>query len=125
MNLQSSQKMHTPLTTFSLQRWESKVSCLIIPPLCATNFLKLMHLLSLDYGDKDNSDLAAKYDAKKDDFPVLKLFLQGTESPFTFQSGAFKADEIKKFVKQHSGITLGIYVIETRIRTLRKTFIFP
>lgn len=58
-----------------------------------------------DYGDKENSDLAERFDVKKDDFPVVKLFLEGQKEPLTF-SGDFKADELKNFIKQHSSVRL-------------------
>lgn len=58
-----------------------------------------------DYGDKENADLAERFGVKKDDFPVLKLFLAGKEEPITY-SGEFKADDIKAFVKKNSGIKL-------------------
>ena len=31
-----------------------------------------------DYGDKDNSDLAERFNIPKDKFPVVKLFVQGS-----------------------------------------------
>lgn len=58
-----------------------------------------------DYGDKDNADLAERYNVKKDDFPVLKLFVRGIAEPFTFQ-GDFKSDNIKSFIKNHSAVRL-------------------
>lgn len=58
-----------------------------------------------DYGNKENADLAERFGVKKDDYPVLKLFVSGQEEPVTF-SGDFKADEIKAFVKKNSGIKL-------------------
>ncbi|KAK8775989.1 endoplasmic reticulum resident protein 29-like [Amblyomma americanum] len=58
-----------------------------------------------DYGDKENSDLAERFGVKKDDFPVLKLFISGQDEPVTFK-GDFKADEIKAFVKKNTGIKL-------------------
>ncbi|XP_077533539.1 endoplasmic reticulum protein 29-like protein wbl [Haemaphysalis longicornis] len=58
-----------------------------------------------DYGDKENADLAERFGVKKDDFPVLKLFMNGQEEPTTYK-GEFKADDIKAFVKKNSGIKL-------------------
>ncbi|XP_054722687.1 endoplasmic reticulum resident protein 29-like, partial [Uloborus diversus] len=58
-----------------------------------------------DYGEKENSDLADKYNVHKDDFPVLKLFIEEKSEPFTF-TGNFKADEIKNFIKKHSSVRL-------------------
>lgn len=62
-----------------------------------------------DYGDKENSDLAAKYNLKKDDFPSLKLFLAGKDEPITFDPSAnFKVDEMKSFLKKHSDLYIGL-----------------
>ncbi|CAN7988637.1 unnamed protein product [Ixodes pacificus] len=58
-----------------------------------------------DYGDKENMDLAERYGVKKEQFPVLKLFLSGQDEPVLYE-GEFKADDIKAFVKKHSGIKL-------------------
>lgn len=58
-----------------------------------------------DYGDKENADIAERYDVSKDQFPVLKLFVEGKFEPITF-SGEFKADEIRNFIKQHSDVRL-------------------
>lgn len=58
-----------------------------------------------DYGDKENMDLAERYGVKKDDFPVVKLFMSGQQEPVTYD-GEFKADDMKTFVKKHSGIKL-------------------
>lgn len=56
-----------------------------------------------DYGEKENFDLAEKYGVKKDDFPVIKLFVQGQNDPITF-TGTFKAENIQKFIRQKSGV---------------------
>ncbi|CAN7938834.1 unnamed protein product [Ixodes hexagonus] len=58
-----------------------------------------------DYGDKENMDLAERFGVKKDDFPVLKLFVSGQSDPVTYD-GEFKADDIKGFVRKHSGVKL-------------------
>jgi len=60
-----------------------------------------------DYGDKDNQDLAEKYEVKSKDFPVLKLFRQGVDEPETFK-GEFKVDDIIAFVKTHTGVYIGL-----------------
>lgn len=64
----------------------------------------------LDYGDKENSDIAERYGVSKDNFPVLKLFVEGKPEPFTF-SGDFKADEIRNFIKQHSSMLFHFYIL--------------
>ncbi|KFM56949.1 Endoplasmic reticulum resident protein 29, partial [Stegodyphus mimosarum] len=58
-----------------------------------------------DYGEKENSDIAERFDVSKDDFPVVKLFVQGESEPLTY-TGNFKAAEIKNFIKQHSNVRL-------------------
>jgi len=60
-----------------------------------------------DYGDKDNQDLAEKYDAKSKDFPVLKLFKKGTADPATY-TGEWKMDDIVTWVKSNTGIYVGL-----------------
>ncbi|KAK6636412.1 hypothetical protein RUM43_010073 [Polyplax serrata] len=60
-----------------------------------------------DYGDKENLDLAEKYGVKKDEFPVIKLFVQGKTKPVTFTND-FKAENIQKFIRQNSGVYIGL-----------------
>lgn len=54
-----------------------------------------------DYGDNENQDLADKYGVKKDDFPVVKLFLsKDLTKPIEFPlTQDFKADNLKHFVR--------------------------
>jgi len=61
-----------------------------------------------DYGEKENDDLAARYSITKDDFPHLKLFVEGKDEPIAFESENFKADEIKRFIKKNSGLYIGL-----------------
>ncbi|XP_067135242.1 endoplasmic reticulum resident protein 29 [Centruroides vittatus] len=58
-----------------------------------------------DYGDRENSDLADHYGVSKENFPVVKLFVQGTKEPYTF-TGEFKSEELKAFIKKHSKVRL-------------------
>lgn len=37
-----------------------------------------------DFGNKDNSDLAQRYNIKKEDFPVVLLLVQGKSEPIRF-----------------------------------------
>jgi len=60
-----------------------------------------------DYGEKDNADLAEKYDVKLRDFPVLKLFRKGIKEVLTFR-GEFKADEITSFIRASTGVYVGL-----------------
>ncbi|GAB6030196.1 hypothetical protein CHUAL_005872 [Chamberlinius hualienensis] len=65
--------------------------------------------VKIDYGEKENSDLAAKFGIKKEDFPALRLFTK--EKPheaIAFKSDNFKVDEIKKFLKSAAGIHIGL-----------------
>lgn len=57
----------------------------------------------LDYGDKDNMDLAERFNVKKDDYPVYLLFLQGQDEPIKFTGDAKSSDDIKKFLMNKSG----------------------
>ncbi|KAF4516961.1 hypothetical protein B566_EDAN005562 [Ephemera danica] len=61
-----------------------------------------------DYGEKENADLADKFNIKKEDFPVVKLFVEGKSEPFTFENSEFNADEIKKFIRSNSGVYIGL-----------------
>ncbi|XP_059490427.1 endoplasmic reticulum resident protein 29 [Neocloeon triangulifer] len=61
-----------------------------------------------DYGDNDNSDLAKKYDVKKENYPVVKLFVQGKAEPIDFTSKDFTAEELKKFIRSNSGVYIGL-----------------
>ena len=61
-----------------------------------------------DYGDKDNADLAERFEVLKDDYPVCILFVQdanGKLSDHRF-AGEFKEDNLKSFVRQKSGLYL-------------------
>ena len=64
-----------------------------------------------DYGEKDNSALGEKYGVKKEDFPVLFVFHKNKQTGeiehhrFT-DDDDFKADTIKTFIRQKTGIYL-------------------
>lgn len=60
-----------------------------------------------DYGDMENMDLQERFGVKKDDFPVVKLFVQGQEDPIDFE-GEFNEDGLKKFIRQHSQVYIGL-----------------
>lgn len=60
-----------------------------------------------DYGDKDNEELARTYGATKENFPVVKLFFKDKPEPITFKSAdGFSEIELKKFVREHTGLYL-------------------
>ncbi|KAL8576098.1 hypothetical protein ACOMHN_001448 [Nucella lapillus] len=62
-----------------------------------------------DYGDLDNSDLAQRYRIRKEDLPVYKMFLKGNpDNPVRFTGNEADAEEIKKFIKDTSGLWLGM-----------------
>ncbi|XP_033341765.2 endoplasmic reticulum protein 29-like protein wbl [Megalopta genalis] len=64
-----------------------------------------------DYGNKDNSDLAARYKIKPQEFPAVLLFLQGKTEPIPFvtdKETEFNADNIKRFIKTKSTVYLGL-----------------
>ena len=64
-----------------------------------------------DFGNKDNAKLAQRFGIKKDDYPVVLLFLQGKTEPLKFVAETdadFTADNIKRFVKKKSGVYLGL-----------------
>lgn len=71
--------------------------------VAATPDLLIAEVGVQDFADRENSDLAQRYSAKKDDFPVLKLFLGSVENPITF-AGEWKADELKHFLRSRSGL---------------------
>merc|ERR1712241_154206 len=60
-----------------------------------------------DYGDKDNTDLAEKFNVQKDDYPVVILFEKdsntGKLKDYRFDD-EFKVDNLKNFVRQKTGI---------------------
>lgn len=60
-----------------------------------------------DYGDMENTDLAERFEVKKEDFPKVMLFVAGKEEPLVYE-GDFKAEEMKKFIRRNSGIYIGL-----------------
>lgn len=70
--------------------------------------LLVVEIAVKDYGEKENSDLAKKYGAEKDNFPVVKLFVQGQTDPVTFgKDDDFSAENLKKFIRSKSGVYIG------------------
>ena len=66
----------------------------------------ILSLYFIDYGDKDNMDLAERFSisTKKDDYPAYLLFLQGQDEPIRYKGDAKNADDIKKFLMKESGL---------------------
>uniref|UniRef100_T1IXD9 Endoplasmic reticulum resident protein 29 n=1 Tax=Strigamia maritima TaxID=126957 RepID=T1IXD9_STRMM len=60
-----------------------------------------------DYGELENHDLADRYGIKKEDFPILKLFVDGKDESHDYEE-EFKADEIKKFIRMKSSVYIGL-----------------
>lgn len=71
--------------------------------VAATPDLLIAEVGVQDFADRENSDLAQRYSVNKDDFPVLKLFLGSDKDPVTFD-GEWKADDLKDFLRTHSGL---------------------
>ncbi|CAK1590156.1 unnamed protein product [Parnassius mnemosyne] len=62
-----------------------------------------------DYGEKDNEVLAKKYGATKDNFPLVKLFVKGKSEPIQFDdSKGFTSDELRRFVREKTGLYLSL-----------------
>ena len=61
-----------------------------------------------DYGDKDNADLAERFNVVKDDYPAVILFVQDANGKLSDHRFAdeFKEDNLKSFVRQKSGLYL-------------------
>lgn len=61
-----------------------------------------------DYGEYENKDLADRFGAKKEDFPVVKLFMgKDLDNPIDYPSDAeFNADKLKQFVREKTGIRI-------------------
>ncbi|XP_072934290.1 endoplasmic reticulum resident protein 29 [Epargyreus clarus] len=62
-----------------------------------------------DYGEKENEGLAKKYGASKENFPLVKLFIKGQSEPVVFDdSRGFTSDELRRFVREKSGVYLSL-----------------
>ena len=60
-------------------------------------------IFTVEYGDKENTDLAARFNIKKDDWPEYRLFIQGKSEPVIYTGDEARADDIQKFIVQESG----------------------
>jgi len=61
-----------------------------------------------DYAEKDNQELAERFELTKDDYPTAFLFVKNAEGKvdsFRFV-GDFSAEKLKNFIRQKSGIYL-------------------
>ena len=62
-------------------------------------------MLSTDYGEKDNQDLAERFGITKEAFPAYRLFTDGNseKAKASFSGDALQADSIKNFIVKESG----------------------
>jgi len=63
-----------------------------------------------EYGDKDNSDLSARFNIATEDFPQYRLWTKGkdsTKEPIKF-SGDKKSEEFMKFIQTSAGVWVGL-----------------
>ena len=58
---------------------------------------------SVDYGEKENQELADRYGLKKEDFPHYKLFVKGRDEPYTFTGDPKQVTDVQKFIAEKSG----------------------
>nr|CAH0113559.1 unnamed protein product [Daphnia galeata] len=60
-----------------------------------------------DYGDKENVNIAERYNIVKEEYPVMLLFTEGKTEPIRYQ-GEFKLDMMQRFVSSTSGLWIGL-----------------
>lgn len=60
-----------------------------------------------EYGEKENDQLRERFNIKKEDFPVYKLFIQGQKEPIDFK-GEIKSEELTRFAKKEAGLWIGL-----------------
>ncbi|KAL1502592.1 hypothetical protein ABEB36_007714 [Hypothenemus hampei] len=63
-----------------------------------------------DFSDHDNQKLAERFGVMtKKDWPALRLFVKGEDEPFALNNNhIWNVNEIKKFIKEHSNVYLGL-----------------
>lgn len=64
-----------------------------------------------DYGNKDNSELAKRFNVDKSDLPVVLLFIKGKNEPEKIVDGKsidFTENNIKRLIKLKTGIYIGL-----------------
>ena len=70
--------------------------------------LIIADVLVKDNGDKNNEALAKKYGATRKNLPVIKLFINGKSEAITFGGKGFTSDELRKFVRENTGLYLSL-----------------
>ncbi|KAJ8678502.1 hypothetical protein QAD02_014289 [Eretmocerus hayati] len=78
-----------------------------------------------DFGNKDNAEIAKRFDINKDDYPTLLLFVKGKTEPFKFTpetDADFTADNMKRFIRKKSGTYLGLPGCIERLDRLAEEF---
>ncbi|KAH0951397.1 hypothetical protein HN011_008111 [Eciton burchellii] len=78
-----------------------------------------------DFGNKENSDLAQRYNIKKEDFPVVLLFVQGKSEPIRFiteRNSDFTGEYLKRFIRFNSKVYLGLPGCIDRLDKLAEEF---
>ncbi|EZA50355.1 hypothetical protein DMN91_003822 [Ooceraea biroi] len=78
-----------------------------------------------DFGNKENSDLAQRYNIKKEDFPVVLLFVQGKSEPIRFtteKNSEFTGEYLKRFIRFNSKVYLGLPGCVERLDKLAEEF---
>jgi len=68
------------------------------------NKLIVAQVPSVEYGENRNEDLLQRFDIKKEDFPVFKLFVRSKELPI---DGEVTVDSLSNFVKSNTGVYIG------------------
>ncbi|GAB1600668.1 endoplasmic reticulum resident protein 29-like [Argonauta hians] len=76
-----------------------------------------------DWGEKVNLDLGTRFNVKKKDFPVYKLFLQGQKEPIDYTGNTKDSAEIIRFVTKNSDLWLGMPGCLEEYDTLAKKFV--
>jgi len=78
-----------------------------------------------DFGNKENSDLAQRYNIKKEDFPTVLLFVQGKSEPIRFiteRNSDFTGEYLKRFIRFNSKVYLGLPGCIDRLDKLAEEF---
>lgn len=76
-----------------------------------------------EYGEKENLDLAKRFNVIKEDYPKLKLFRKGdTENPIDYEGENFTAADIKIFIKKSADVHVGLASCIKELDDIAKSF---